>query len=501
MLSSIKKNTVTLLLIILSVATGFRYILLDQSFWLDEAAQAIESARPLSQQLDIFADFQPPLFHILVHFLTNISTSESFLRLASLIPGVLTVLLVFLISKMLFKRDGERIGILASLFLSLSSYHIYFSQELRPYALACFFGTLSWFLLLKMLENPKKYMWSVLYILSTTGGLYSMYVYPFLLLSQILYIFVEKKHIKHMLKLWSISFLTFVPWIPSFIKQFQVGSLLRTTLPGWEDVVSTPQWKAIPMVLMKFFSGVVPMSFSKETLIYVLFGFLLLAVIKVLFLHQVGVKKAVKDRGLIILCVWLCVSVVSAYVVSFMVPVLSPKRVLFAQPAFFMILSFVIVSLKRKLSLYVSLLVSLYLFIGVCWYWVFPQFQREFWRESIVQISQEYESSKTIAVFGYDEPFAPWNWYTKRYAITIKGLGVSRSDTQNQDSLQKKLSMCLNYETVLVFDYLRDLSDPQKSIEAWLEAHGYKGVKSLDTLNFGFIRVYQRGKSFAYQVE
>ena len=50
------------LLILLTIFLGFllRIVNLNQSFWLDEAAQVIESARPLSEQLNIAADFHPP---------------------------------------------------------------------------------------------------------------------------------------------------------------------------------------------------------------------------------------------------------------------------------------------------------------------------------------------------------------------------------------------------------------------------------------------------------
>ena len=50
----------------------------------------------------------------------------------------------------------------------------------------------------------------------------------------------------------------------------------------------------------------------------------------------------------------------------------------------------------------------------------------------------------------------------------------------------------VGFRRVLVFDYLRDLTDPNRNIEKWLETHDYQGVASLDTKNIGFIRVYER---------
>ena len=56
-------NSDTTTFFIIVGALLLRLILINSSFWLDEAAQALESIRPLSQQLQIQNDFQPPLYH------------------------------------------------------------------------------------------------------------------------------------------------------------------------------------------------------------------------------------------------------------------------------------------------------------------------------------------------------------------------------------------------------------------------------------------------------
>ena len=54
------------LILILLLAVMLRIPHLSGSFWLDEAAQALEIVRPLSQQLQIIDDFQPPLLHLIL---------------------------------------------------------------------------------------------------------------------------------------------------------------------------------------------------------------------------------------------------------------------------------------------------------------------------------------------------------------------------------------------------------------------------------------------------
>ena len=55
-----KKLFAILLIIVLS--SIFRLVLINQSFWLDEAAQALESMRPLAEQLHISGDFNLRFF-------------------------------------------------------------------------------------------------------------------------------------------------------------------------------------------------------------------------------------------------------------------------------------------------------------------------------------------------------------------------------------------------------------------------------------------------------
>src|SRR3989344_3953301 len=128
--------------IILTLALLLRLPLLNSSFWLDEAAQALESVRPWSQQLRIAADFQPPLIHLLVHGLMKISIAEWWLRWwVATLPGLGMVSITYWLGRQLFNKQ---VGWWAALLVATNSFHIFYSQELRPYALTGFWVCLSW---------------------------------------------------------------------------------------------------------------------------------------------------------------------------------------------------------------------------------------------------------------------------------------------------------------------------------------------------------------------
>src|SRR3990172_2265418 len=100
---------------ILLLTFVLRLVNLNQSFWLDEAAQVIESARPFSQQTDIAADFQPPGYHFLLHFCMLASHSESWIRLLSVFFGTGSIYLIYHLAKFFF---GKPAALSAGVFLA-----------------------------------------------------------------------------------------------------------------------------------------------------------------------------------------------------------------------------------------------------------------------------------------------------------------------------------------------------------------------------------------------
>jgi len=191
--------------LILILAFILRLPLLNGSFWLDEAAQFLESARPLAQQFSIKDDFQPPLMHLLtfvsIRFgnLLNLGRTEWWLRLLpSLLPGIFTIYASYRLG---LKLANRRVALWASLFLASSSLHIFYSQELRPYSLSAMFGILATWQLLAMLPKPTQTKKipnkavpkaTALFTLFSILGLYSSYLYPFLLIGQLIYLFWQQ---------------------------------------------------------------------------------------------------------------------------------------------------------------------------------------------------------------------------------------------------------------------------------------------------------------------
>lgn len=493
MLKKIKTNS--FLFTILIVAVIFRLPLLNGSFWMDEAAQALEIIRPLYLQLDIIQDFQPPLLHLILHFAQYFSRTEIWLRLVgALIPGVLTIFFSYKIAQNLF---NTKVAIISSLLLTTSSFHIFYSQELRPYSLPAFLAILSWHLLI---QNEKKYSWkSILpYSFVTLLGLYSSYLYPFLILSQFFYsIYLSGRDLSKFLKSMIIPTLGFLPWIPMFLEQLSEGGMVRKNLPGWDQVVSIPQLKAIPLVFAKFIYGVVniePNALFVLTSILIAFTSVYLTFKYVLnssfnftqiFIH----RKKNKNLGLII--IWILIPILTAWLISFIVPVVRPKRLLFLMPPFYIYISYLVDAARGKFAKKAAMILLITLFslnlIGTFLYYGFPKYQRENWKALYNQISNDFDKERTITIYSFPDKFAPIEWYDTK---DLPAISTGYLSIKQVPDLANTLKKVVDYDTVLVFDYLRDLSDPDRQIEKELINFGFEEIGALDYPNIGFVRVF-----------
>lgn len=489
----------SLIILTLLLALGLRLPQLNGSFWLDEAAQALESARPLSQQLQIAADFQPPLIHLILFLAMKISAAEWWLRtIGALIPGLVTIWATYEIGK---RQINLRAGLMTALLLATSSFHIFYSQELRPYALPAMWAVLSWLPLLKASEqthfSPKPWRQ---YALISLLGFYSSYLYPFLWLTQCIWlIWQHRSKTNHILGSALLVGLGFLPWLPSFLEQLRVGSQLRTTLPGWENVVSISQLKGPLLVAGKFIFGVLDLEFN--TFFIAISVFLIGILLTLIFFSIIHLKKSpsqktLKNSSLFIL--WTLLPLLLAWIVSFWVPVIRPKRLLFMLPGAYLLLSqltFLPATPKQQSRgmLVVGILLALNLW-GVVQYQLNPWYQRENWRGLYQEISENYDPSQTILLFSYPNPFSPWKWYARNKYPTLT---TDHLYIKDNPDLAQTLKTVTEYRYVLLFDYLRDLTDPDDQLRSELWSLGFHEINALDYPHIGFIRVFTKYQPMA----
>lgn len=184
------------------------------AFWFDEAFSVFVAQMQIPDLLKTAATHNtPPLFYILSHILTKFSNHIWILRLLSMFFGLITIPFAFHVFR---KLTDLKTAKLATLFLTLSPLHIYFSTEIRMYSLLTLLTLLTIFFFLSFLKSKNsKYLLPL--AVSSILALYTHY-YAFLSLLAInLLFFTQTKLKRSTLLLWiatqSTITLAFLPWL------------------------------------------------------------------------------------------------------------------------------------------------------------------------------------------------------------------------------------------------------------------------------------------------
>jgi 4-amino-4-deoxy-L-arabinose transferase-like glycosyltransferase len=169
-----------LLIALLLVSFGLRvYRLGDKSVWFDEGWStwlARQSTVEIAQRTA--RDTHPPLYFWALHLWRwGSGDGELGLRYLSVVIGVLTVAATYLLGRMV---SGPKTGLLAALLVSISRFDIWWSQEIRMYALAALFATFSLWAAIRLWDRGRSVDW-LLYVLFAAAGIYTLYLFALVL--------------------------------------------------------------------------------------------------------------------------------------------------------------------------------------------------------------------------------------------------------------------------------------------------------------------------------
>ena len=128
---------------IVAIALVLRFFrLAHQSLWVDEilSYKAFVSVAGVPYWKKFLYDVHGPLYSLFMHFWSAVSKSDFWLRTPSAVAGVLAVYALFRWFVEIGRRD---LALPAALFLALSPFHLYYSQELRFYAFLSLFAVIA----------------------------------------------------------------------------------------------------------------------------------------------------------------------------------------------------------------------------------------------------------------------------------------------------------------------------------------------------------------------
>lgn len=472
-----------MIFVILILGFLLRLISLNQSLWHDEATSALV-ARDFSvaEILAQFSpgDFHPPLYYLMLHFWIQVfGTSEVAIRMLSVLFGVATIWVVFLIGKILIEQINWKFPEVAALFLATSGLHIYYSQEARMYVPAVFFTTLSVLFFLKIIKAKKQRAidWVGLVTVSTLL-LYTDYLPVFLFLFFALYLLVfERKHLKKSVANWLLSttaiLFLFLPWVPILFGQLAAGLGVQMTNPQWWNVLGGTNVKELALVPIKFMIGRIS---AENNMLYAVS-----IVIPTVLFASAFLKSVTLWQRTSFLWVWFTLPILAVALVGLKVSVFSYFRLIFLLPPFYLLAAFGALSFKNskvRLIMVVGLLLVNIVSSGI--YLFNSRFQREDWRGAVSFIEQK-ATPGVLVLFESKSVMPGFSWYSKGIVDGVGGLNPGL------DQIIKER------EQIFIFQYLVEINDPEGVVEKTLDEKGFVKVATYNFRGVGFVFEYERG--------
>ncbi|MEK6943420.1 MAG: glycosyltransferase family 39 protein [Nanoarchaeota archaeon] len=334
-----------LLLVILSIGTVLRvYDLGNGGYNTDEVFSVHHASLALKEIISNSENEpHPQLYYILLHFwMKTFGDSEIVTRLLSSLFGIISIFLMYRLGRLLFNKET---GIIASLIIAISTFHITYSQESRMYSLMAMLTLASMFFFIKMMRE-KSIKIIVYYQLSSILLLYSHIYGFFIILSQNLYLAIislkfPKQNPYISLKKWiavqSLLLLAFIPWIWIFIHQI-IG-------------INNGSFVNLNWLPSTHLSGLLYIFFVYayyDPITLALFSLLSLSVLITWKKYERNVRIQ-RSGTILFLFLWLLVPILVPFVISMLAfPIYYPKYTISSSLAFYMLISRGISQINNK---------------------------------------------------------------------------------------------------------------------------------------------------------
>lgn len=327
-----------LLILLVFLGLTLRIANLDaKPLWLDEQ-YSLETAENLYTVLTAFTTpdttgypqifYTPPFYYILLHLAMGIGSDVFLLKLLfSVIPGILIIIVVYLLAKDLY---GEKVALVSAFLVTIAPMAIILSQLLRYYALHTLFTLLSLLFLYRIMRSRDKISWTG-FVIFNVLNLYTHYFAFFVIVGELAYVVWYRNAFdrKKIVIALSLIFILFAPWL----------IIISTQLPYFEPSSVERFTKTTPSEMVLYTLYKIPVGVRRPvTIDWIMTALLLVPLVYAISLF--GIIKTTERRNLalalsIILSVILIPLLLHLFVST--IPLLSSRYQWFLFPLYFMV--------------------------------------------------------------------------------------------------------------------------------------------------------------------
>ncbi len=409
----INYKTSYLLLVVLFVGIILRvYGLSEQCYWLDE----IRTLNVVQGGLDsIISGGRPPIYLVFAHFwFESFGVSEVATRLLSIIFGVSSIVLIYIIGKSLF---DQKVGVLSAFFMSVSKFQIYYSQELRYYSLYELLTLISFFFYIRLL-NSKSYIYTVLYILSTILLYYTHDFAVLIIAAQNLYVLIKYKTLRSIIAKWFLSqFIILLGIAPRFIERFG-DSAIGKGAPNW--ISSPSMWSPLNTIYNYMGFKINNSIVDDIAIIFLLIGTVIYFLIigKEKWMKSLNQSIAVFKRSwnikseTMIVVLWFFVPIALILIASEVLkPMYLDRYLICSAPACYILVALLLTKVKKVIPIGI-ILITYTILISPGLYHYYTKPVREDWREVGSYIKENDKRRNPMVLISYHS-LPSFKWYNK----------------------------------------------------------------------------------------
>ncbi len=385
-----KRYVFIILVIIIILSSLLRiYDLGDESLWSDEGISVDISKGTISDVIDRSNNDPKPLYYLILHFWMKLfGNSEFSVRFPSVIFGILSIYVIYKLGEFIF---DTKIGLLSSIILSISLYHIRYSQEARSYSLLVLLVLLSNYYFVKFLENKdeRKYITGderkhiTGYVLSSIAMIYTHFFGLFYIVFQnIYYLAFQRKDIKSWMIIQGIILSFFMLWLPFLLKKIDISIETRMVahhlpIPTLNSVYST----------LKIFTG-------DEQILYL---FIIVIIVGLLISTIKYNKKDIEKY--IFMMLWIFLPIIISIIISYTIGSIYANRYFIASfPPLILLFSKGIFNIRKIPIILPIILIVIVLQVSILGGY-YNDIQKEQWRDTANYIKNNKDTNDMILLY------------------------------------------------------------------------------------------------------